>query len=234
MENKLSLDEKLVEIGLEFELGKGKWNKHGQFYYRTLPQILSVLKPLGKKHRVRFKLTSHLIEIGGKTYNQGIAEAIDLDSKDRDESHSYAEIPQEIPRGMGAAQSSGSSETYSLKRALGNLIGIDDDENLDPDAQNNTSVVINQTKPKAHMEAPQTPQGDKKVQDLHSLRTSIVQKDNKTIDIEYANEVYKEVETLGKDEQTLKLLNTKINAANKINGTNIIFDETNNIYKKGE
>lgn len=224
MANKKELRKKLILIKQDFKLGKGVYNSHGKFYYRTLPQLHEELKPFELKHNVLFETDSELIELAGRVFSVGIATIVDVDTGESITSHSNSEIPKDAPRGMQHSQSSGSSETYALKRALGNLLGVDDSDDADKELKE--VVVGNKRDEVIAPENTQTPIGDEGVRNIMSLRGEIVQTLPTSLTVELVNGWYKELETLGGDDQALKMINVKATMQG------IRFNETTKKYEK--
>ena len=142
----------------------------------------------------------------------------------RSTSRSNSEVPKDAPRGMQHSQSSGSSETYALKRALGNLLGVDDSDDADKELK---EVVVGNKKDEVIApENTQTPIGDEGVRNIMSLRGEIVQTLPTSLTLELVNGWYKELETLGGDDQALKMINVKATMQG------IRFNETTKKYEK--
>ena len=224
MANKKELRKKLIEIRQEFKLGKGMYNHHGKFYYRTLPQIFEELKPFEKKYDVLFEVDSELISLTDRVFSVGIATIVDVETGEKLTSHSNSEVPKDAPRGMQHSQSSGSSETYALKRALGNLLGIDDSD--DADKPLSEVVVGDKTPTLTPPNETPAPSGNKEVRNIMSLRGELVKTLPNDITYEVINGWYGELMNMGGDSQTLVMINAKAGQA----GFN--FNEITKKYEK--
>lgn len=212
MANKKDVRLVLLEIKTDFKLGKDVYNQHGKFYYRTLPQILQALKPYENKHKVLFELDSELVELSGRVFSKGIAEVVDIETGISLVSHSFSEIPAIAPRGMQHSQSSGSSETYALKRALGNLLGIDDSTDADMEITD-TEVVTNEGRVIVPPTETKAPSGSQEVRDIMSLRGEMVKTLTPDLTSEKLDGWYKELNEMGGDDKTLIIINAKANQA---------------------
>ncbi len=129
MENKNILQ----QIQSELKAPKGQRNNFGNYTYRSAESILEAVKPLLEKHGVALVANDDIVLIKDRVYvkttvvlikeNQAVASAVGWARED------------ENKKGMDVAQITGSSASYSSKRALGNLLCISD-SSLDPDRTN--------------------------------------------------------------------------------------------------
>lgn len=195
---------KLIEIKNEFTLGKGIYNDFSNFYYRTLPQIQEKLKPLEKKHQVLFNITSELVELGGRVFVKGMATVESLDGLEKITSYSSAELPAVAPKGMSLPQSSGTSETYALKRALGNLLGIDD--SVDADSISDTPAKVPTT---VEDTTPAKPKGDNNQLTIMNLRGEIIRTQASDLNVDKLNEWYNALNKIGYEDQTKNMIDLK-------------------------
>lgn len=166
-----SFKERFLELKLDLKVGKNVENKFGGFQYRTKPQIEELLKPLQKEHQIIITTTSVLIELAGRVFVQSTATAYDVLSDETFTATANAELQAKVGTKMSEPQLTGSSESYAGKYALGNLLGIDDNDDPDkgshnPDGEN---IPTNEDQAKVLVT-----KGSKEVQDIVALRQSIV------------------------------------------------------------
>lgn len=123
---------KLGKIQAAITVKKGQYNEHGKFHYRDCDDILAAVKPHLKEHALFLKLNDELVLIGNRYYLKSSAKI--TDGEHSEEVFAFAREPEE-QKGMNAAQVTGSSSSYSRKRALEGLLGLSDGE--DPDRLDN-------------------------------------------------------------------------------------------------
>lgn len=140
----MNILEKLQQIQLELKVQKGQKNKFGGYNYRSAEDILEAIKPLANKHKVMFRITEELLDVGGSIAVKSSAVIYDLEEQEVSSisSDAYAIIDFDA-KGMQNPQRTGSASSYAKKYALGNLLLIDD--TADSDATNTHSKQ--QTKP---------------------------------------------------------------------------------------
>jgi hypothetical protein len=131
-QNKISIRKKLLAIQSQLVAPKGQTNKFGNYQYRSAEDILQNLKPLLAEHGCVL-LCSDRIEDrcnGDYMFNITTVSLCDCDS-DLTISVEHAALHSTAKKGMDAAQISGSTASYALKRALGNLFAIDNEKDAD-------------------------------------------------------------------------------------------------------
>ena len=128
----MNLREKLLEIKTNLVVPKTRYNKFGNYNYRSLEDILEALKPFEKKHKVIVQTKTKTIIQEGIPFVEASALIIDVeDLKAKPiESEDSALIDLQA-RGQQMPQRSGSASSYAKKYALGNLFGIDDVKDSD-------------------------------------------------------------------------------------------------------
>lgn len=128
----MNLREKLLEIKTNLVVPKTRYNKFGNYYYRSLEDILEALKPFEKKYKVIVQTKTKTIIQEGIPFVEASALIIDVeDLKAKPiESEDSALIDLQA-RGQQMPQRSGSASSYAKKYALGNLFGIDDIKDSD-------------------------------------------------------------------------------------------------------
>ena len=131
----MHLSEKLSKIQIEFKAEKTKFNKFGNYKFRSAEDILEALKPMNKKYNVYFTINEQLINANPPIMSS-VATIFDCDSLISIDCQSVVGIDLE-QKGMAMPQRYGSASSYAKKYALGNLLLIDD--TADADATNNHS-----------------------------------------------------------------------------------------------
>ena len=128
----MNLREKLLEIKTNLVVPKTRYNKFGNYNYRSLEDILEALKPFEKKYKVIVQTKTKTIIQEGIPFVEASALIIDVeDLKAKSiESEDSALIDLQA-RGQQMPQRSGSASSYAKKYALGNLFGIDDIKDSD-------------------------------------------------------------------------------------------------------
>lgn len=129
------ISEKLSKIQIEFKAEKSKFNKFGNYKFRSAEDILEALKPMNKKYNVYFTINETLIN-ANPPIMASVATIFDCDSLTSIDCQSVVGIDLE-QKGMAMPQRYGSASSYAKKYALGNLLLIDD--TADADATNNHS-----------------------------------------------------------------------------------------------
>ena len=121
----MGLYEKLTAIQSELNAPKSKFNKFGNYYYRSAEDILEGVKPLLKKANASLFLTDEIVQIGERFYVKATATFIDGETGEKFENSALAREPLEV-KGMSAPQVTGASSTYARKYALNGMFCIDD------------------------------------------------------------------------------------------------------------
>ena len=129
MENK----EILQKIQSELKAPKAQRNNFGNYNYRSAEDILEAVKPILAKYETALLASDEVVEIANRVYIKTTV-ALIKDGENFASAMAFAR-EAETKRGMDEAQITGSSASYSSKRALGNLLCISD-SSLDPDRTN--------------------------------------------------------------------------------------------------
>ena len=129
------ISEKLSKIQIEFKATKSKFNKFGNYKFRSAEDILEALKPMNEKYNVYFTINETLIN-ANPPIMASVATIFDCDSLTSIDCQSVVGVDLE-QKGMAMPQRYGSASSYAKKYALGNLLLIDD--TADADATNNHS-----------------------------------------------------------------------------------------------
>lgn len=120
----------LCAIQCELKAPKSKFNKYGNFWYRSTEDVLEALKPLLAKYGCELTITDECSDIGGVPVVR--AKVLFVDSKGKEyTATSFAGI--ETKKGMDMSQVFGSASTYARKYALNGMFLIDDNKDADSD-----------------------------------------------------------------------------------------------------
>lgn len=124
------IDSALRKIQLELKAPKSKFNKFGNFYYRSCEDILEAVKPLLEKYGCEMVITDDVHDIAGIAVIT--AKVVFKDSLGNvTEVTAHAGV--EAKKGMDISQTFGASSTYARKYALNGLFLIDDTKDADSD-----------------------------------------------------------------------------------------------------
>lgn len=217
MENK-SFKERFLAMKTELKVGKNVENSFGGFQYRTKPQIEELLKPLQIKYNIIVFTTSRLIDVAGRVFIEATAKAEDVFSDEHRVARANAEIQAKGGTKMSEPQLTGSSESYAGKYALGNLFGIDDNDDPDKLSGNPESPFIPTNEERAKIN---TTVGDKAKQTIVTFRTSIVQTPAEQVTLEFVNNALDKVATeFDNDVPAVTLINNKAKIAGFIYNEN--------------
>ena len=125
----------LAQIQQRLRVPKTQSSKNNQgrelFKFRDYPQILETLKPLLKEFNCLIYSQSEIVEFTGRFYVKATVSLVDVTNPENEISAS-AYAREETLVGMNPPQSTGSAESYALKRAAAGLFAIDDGTK-DPD-----------------------------------------------------------------------------------------------------
>lgn len=128
---KLSLNEKLSRIQIEFKANKSRFNSFGKYNFRSAEDILEGLKPFNEKYGVSFTITENLINVGCDLPIMQSTATI-FDNNGINELSATALVGVDLlQKGMQVPQQFGSASSYAKKYALGNLLLIDDTQDAD-------------------------------------------------------------------------------------------------------
>lgn len=126
----MTIYEKLSAIQAELKAPKNQHNSFGNYNYRSCEDILEVVKPLCRKHRVVLMLSDELVNIGERYYVRASAHIQDLDAPESINTFAFAR-EEESKKGMDGSQVTGASSSYARKYALNGLFNIDDTKDSD-------------------------------------------------------------------------------------------------------
>jgi membrane-bound inhibitor of C-type lysozyme len=134
------LIKRLVKIQKDFKCEKKHLNKKGNYKYRKAEDILEAIKPFLDDETAIF-LSDDIISLSGKSYVQTTVtfyhdgETLEVKGVARE---------GDMKLNMDGPQETGSSATYSAKRALGNLFLLDDTQDPDTNEYQNELDASNQ------------------------------------------------------------------------------------------
>tara|TARA_X000001382_G_scaffold31423_1_gene20352 strand:- start:7064 stop:7639 length:576 start_codon:yes stop_codon:yes gene_type:complete len=139
MSDIIHLRRKLQHIQSSLKAPKGQKNKFGNYSYRSAEDILEAVKPLLALNDTTLICHDRIEVYGEQLFNVTTVTLLDCDD-DLSISTEHAAMHSIAKKGMDSAQISGSTASYSLKRALGNLFAIDNEK--DADATNKHDVTV--------------------------------------------------------------------------------------------
>ncbi|MAL88147.1 MAG: hypothetical protein CL683_04530 [Brevundimonas sp.] len=134
----IKLTKKLQRVQCTLKAPKGQRNKFGNYNYRSAEDILEAIKPLLEEYNLTLVCNDRIEMRGNFMFNVTTAILLDCDSDQQISTENWA-MHSESKKGMDSAQISGATASYSLKRALGNLFAIDNEQ--DADATNKHGVI---------------------------------------------------------------------------------------------
>lgn len=134
--------EKLMHIQNELKAPKTRYNKFGEFYYRSEEDILDAVKPLLFKNNLVLTLVDEIVYIGDRHYVKANATITDIETNKVISLSAFAREPDNKPK-LDSSQVTGSASTYARKYALNGLFLLDDSK--DPDSESPTEK---ETQPK--------------------------------------------------------------------------------------
>ena len=120
----------LTDIQNELKAPKNRFNKFGNYKYRSCEDILEAVKPLLKKYDATLTIRDEIIEVGGRVYVKAIV--IFTANDIRSEVTAFAR-ESESKKGMDDSQITGTASSYARKYALNGLFLIDDTKDADTD-----------------------------------------------------------------------------------------------------
>lgn len=125
---------RLVMAQNEINAPKSRYNKFGNYNYRSAEDILNAAKPVCLKYGMLLTVTDSVVDILSQPYVQASATVVDCfgDGTSKVTTTALARIPNE-KKGMDDSQVCGAASTYARKYALNGLFCIDDTTD-DPDA----------------------------------------------------------------------------------------------------
>ena len=129
---KYDIYQKLAMLQQEINVPKSRWNKFGEFHYRSCEDILTAVKPYLKKYNLLLKVSDKVELIGSWIYITATAVLTDLDS-DKVITNEASARESDIKKGMDASQLTGTASSYARKYALNGMLLLDDVKDADTD-----------------------------------------------------------------------------------------------------
>lgn len=126
----MSIFEKLIKVQSELNAPKKKFNKFGNYSYRSAEDILEAVKPLLKENQLAITVNDNIELIGERYYIKVTVTLFDVETSDKIESSAYAR-EEDSKKGMDACQLTGSTSSYARKYALNGMFAIDDTKDSD-------------------------------------------------------------------------------------------------------
>lgn len=130
----VSFRQRVLSVQTQLSCPKNRFNKFGDFHYRSCEDILIAAKPLLKAHGLILTIQDDVKDTDGGIYIEAMATLCDVYSRDCFSVKAYAQKIREHKK-MNEAQLTGATSSYARKYALNGLFCIDDAQ--DPDAFSN-------------------------------------------------------------------------------------------------
>ena len=121
----MNVYEKLLVVQRKLNVGKSRFNKFGNYNYRSCEDILESAKPLLAEVKATIFMTDDVVQIAERIYVKTTAKFVDTESGEIVENTAFAREPL-VMKGMADSQITGASSTYARKYALNGLFCIDD------------------------------------------------------------------------------------------------------------
>lgn len=129
----LNIYQKLLAIQARLKAPKTQYNKFGDFYYRSLEDILEAAKPLLVKNNLTLILSDEPVVVGDRFYIKATAVLMDAEKPDDSiKATSYAR-EAETKKKMDDSQVTVATSSYARKNCLNGLFAIDDTKDADSD-----------------------------------------------------------------------------------------------------
>ena len=123
--------ERVCELQATVKAPKDLFNAYGGFKYRSKESILEAAKPVAKKLGLMILVDDDICrDEDGWHYIRSTASLTDVKTGEKFQAHGWAREP-ESKKGMDPSQITGTAASYAGKRALGNLLSIDDTADAD-------------------------------------------------------------------------------------------------------
>ena len=114
----MTLAEAVAQVQRSVVVPKARYNAHGNFYYRSMEDIVAALKEPCKDAGIAFTLNDSIVQIGERYYVEATCRLFFEDGHgDPMDVAAYAREPLS-QKGMNEAQVTGSASSYARKYAL--------------------------------------------------------------------------------------------------------------------
>ena len=128
----MNINQKLTKIQTKFKAKKSRYNKFGDYKYRSAEDILEAIKPFLDELKLYVTIHETILAAEG---DFPIIESKATISDGENDIHATAIVGVDInQKGMAMPQRFGTASSYAKKYSLGNLLLIDDTQ--DDDAGN--------------------------------------------------------------------------------------------------
>lgn len=126
--DKMTLNDKLIEIQKRLNVPKNQYNNFGDYNFRSCEDIIESVKPLLFEYKLSLIINDKIENIGDRYYIK--ATAILSDNNEKIQTTAYAREPLDKKK-MDQAQVTGATSSYARKYALNGLFAIDDTKDSD-------------------------------------------------------------------------------------------------------
>ena len=124
---KMTLQDKLSAVQVDFKAKKSRFNSFGKYYFRSAEDILEAIKPFLKEHGLTVTINEQMASIDPPIMQVTAKISDGIDTKE-----AVAMVGVDTnQKGMQVPQQYGSASSYGKKYALGNLLLIDDTQDSD-------------------------------------------------------------------------------------------------------
>jgi len=120
----------LALIQSKVKATKSLRNEFGKFNYRNVESICEAVKPILAELECSLILSDDLVLVGDRFYLKATATIYDGDGKEIGKSTAFAREALD-KKGMDSAQLTGACSSYARKYALGGLLLLDDNKDID-------------------------------------------------------------------------------------------------------
>lgn len=129
----LAFNEKVIDIQFKLNAPKSRYNKFGNYAYRSLEDILEAAKPLLNEYGLLLIVKDEIVQVGERYYVKATA-TLRGENGEEYSASAYAR-EAETKKGMDESQITGSASSYARKYALNGLLCIDDTKDADTNEQ---------------------------------------------------------------------------------------------------
>lgn len=128
----LTFSERVIALQNELKAPKSRYNKFGNYAYRSCEDIVEAVKPLCSRWGLILNLSDSVELIGSRFYVKATATLRDTLTGQAETSVGWAR-EEESKKGMDGSQITGTASSYARKYALNGLLLIDDTKDADTD-----------------------------------------------------------------------------------------------------
>lgn len=128
----LTFSERVIALQNELKAPKSRYNKFGNYAYRSCEDIVEAVKPLCSRWGLILNLSDSVELVGARFYVKATATLRDTLTGQAETSVGWAR-EEETKKGMDGSQITGTASSYARKYALNGLLLIDDTKDADTD-----------------------------------------------------------------------------------------------------